>query len=161
MCSQASRVYNFPMAKGVLFYNGRFAWNVTSHVGPGCPNKPDDVQLVQLGYYCRARNPKAGTTPEEKATAMAVVPGAPYTGAASDPLTIAIKAHQKARGGTQDGKVSPIPGNQPAYSADMSWMIIPLSNNIYDVLRDVWPAIHKSQQCPPALAATSKAVFEP
>lgn len=100
-------------------------------------------------------------SPEEKASAMAVVPGSPYSGAPNDPLTIAIKTHQKARGGTQDGKVSPIPGNQPAYAAGTSWMILPLSNNIYDVLREFWPAIHKSPKCPPALAAVSKAVFEP
>lgn len=148
------------MARGLFFSNHRFCWNVEGHVGPGCPNRPEDVQLVQFGYWCTARNPKAGNSPSEQAAYDAVIPGAPYTGSPADPLSIAIREHQKARGGTQDGRVSPIPGNQPGYGPT-SWMIVPLSNNIYDTMRDIWPCLHKSPKCPPALAAKSKIMFEP
>jgi hypothetical protein len=41
-----------------------------------------------------------------KALAAKVVPGALYTGGATDPLTLAIKEHERGRGGTQDGHVS-------------------------------------------------------
>ena len=32
----------------------RFCWNIGANVGPGCPNRIDNVHLVQLGYACKA-----------------------------------------------------------------------------------------------------------
>lgn len=140
--------------------NKVFFWNIDSHVGPGCPNKADDVQLVQYGYYCMARNPAgASLTPAEKAAYLAVVPGAGYSGAWNDPLTVAIKTHQAHRGGTQDGKVSPVPANSSGSYGPTTWMIVPLVNNIKDVNRQVWPNIHKGQNCPNALKTVSERTF--
>lgn len=147
------------MAHGILLGpEKRFFWNVDSHVGQGCPNKPDDVQLVQFGYYCMARNPAANLTPQEKAAYKTIVPGAPYSGAANDPLTIAIKAHQASRGGTQDGRVSPIQNASGSYG-EKAWMIVPLVNNIKDVNRQVWPNIQKAHKCPSGLAAVAEKTF--
>lgn len=147
------------MAHGILLGPQKiFFWNVDAHVGPGCPNKPEDVQLVQFGYYCMARNPAANNTPQEKAAYKAVVPGAPYSGAANDPLTIAIKTHQAVRGGTQDGRVSPIQNASGSYG-EKSWMIIPLVNSIKDVNRQAWPNIQRAQKCPAALAAVAERTF--
>lgn len=64
----------------ILGENKRFFWNLEGNVGPGCPNKLEDVQLVQLGFYCKANNPKYMANAEAKAIYGAVVPGAPYTG---------------------------------------------------------------------------------
>jgi hypothetical protein len=45
------------MASGVLIGSGRnFFWNLDANVGPGQTNNPDDVQLIQLAYFCMAAN---------------------------------------------------------------------------------------------------------
>lgn len=135
-----------------------FVWNIDAHVGPGCPNRPEDVQLVQLGYYWMARNPKKAMTPQRKAAYSAVVPGSKYTGLPGDPLSVAIKVHQQERGGTQDGKVSPV---QPsgAYGEHI-YMLVSLSNNIKYTNFNVWPLLHKVPNCPAALAAASRRTFD-
>jgi hypothetical protein len=56
------------MAHGMIVgAEKKFAWNVDAHVGPGCPNKAENVQVVQYGYYCVGKSPKppAGLTPAE------------------------------------------------------------------------------------------------
>jgi hypothetical protein len=77
------------------------------------------------------------------------VPGAPYTGGPADPLTIAIKLHQKHRGGVQDGRISPA---QQTLTYD--WMILALSNNVSSYLASTWPRIEHHPKCPAALAAS-------
>lgn len=154
------------MASGILMNDGikrRFFWNVDAHVGPGCPNRPDDVQLVQFAYYCMAQTPNglAPFTPAEKAGIQAVVPGAQYTGAPTDPLTIAIKAHQRIRRGTQDGKVSPIQSASGHYGGTMTWMVIPLNRNIMMLHGAHWPLLHRMPKCPPDLAQVSRNCFDP
>jgi hypothetical protein len=148
------------MANGILM-GPQFTWNIETNVGPGCPNKIEDVQLVQLGYLCKANNPKIPATPEEKAIYGAVVPGSAYSGSPSDPLTIAIKYHQKLRGGTQDGHVSSIKNttNGGYYSGNIAWMLLALTNNIADALGDHWPRLDKHPQCPAALKAASLRVL--
>lgn len=131
------------MAKGIHSKSNRFFFTVESHVGPGCPNKAEDVLLVQLGYASIVANNPAVFTPQEKAVFAKVVVGAPYTGMANDPLTLAIKTHQKNRGGTQDGKVSPMPNGAEGYDANHSWMIVPLNNNMKDVMGTNWPRLEK------------------
>lgn len=134
------------MARGLVAQNGRFYWNVDAHVGPGCPNKVDDVQLVQFGYWCMGNNSKTPGSPADRALFAAVVPGAIYTGSPSDPLTLAIKRHQAMRGGTQDSRISPMQANQ-----GYNWMISALSNNISNYLATQWPRIDRHAKCPPAL----------
>jgi hypothetical protein len=148
------------MAKGMIV-DPKFIWNTDANVGPGCPNKPEDVQLVQLGYACSANNPKNPASAEEKAAFGAVVPGASYTGAPNDPLTIAIKLHQKNRGGTQDGVVSSIKSNTGTYAAGMTWIMIALNNNIADALGGSWPYLDKHPQCPKTLRDASLRVLTP
>ena len=149
------------MAKGMILANDVFVWNAASHVGPGCQNALADVQLVQLGYAALAANPKSGAPPEDKPVYSAVVVGSTYTGAANDPLTLAIKRHQQRRGGTQDGRVSPIQSTSGVYDAAHTWILVVLSNNIKDVLGANWPHLDRHPKCPPALAAVSKKAFAP
>jgi hypothetical protein len=148
------------MATGKMLDGGRFCFNVDSHVGPGCPNKTDDVQLVQFGYYCMTRSNYApfGLTPAEMAIIKTVVPGAPYTGSPTDPLTLSIKAHQRARGGTQDGRVSPFT-NASGFYGEQTWMIISLVVNIIIVYSELYPRLDKAPNCPPVLAATVRRMF--
>jgi hypothetical protein len=35
----------------------RFLFNIGTNVGPRCPNRPDDVEFVQLGYFAMVRDP--------------------------------------------------------------------------------------------------------
>jgi hypothetical protein len=136
------------MASGTLLSNGtdkRFFWNVDGNVGPGCPNQPEDVHLVQLGFYCKARNVKHPPTAEAKAIYMAVSPGQHYTGGYNDPLSIAIRQFQKERGGTQDGHVSVMKG--ATYSGDHSYMLVALNNHIAMGVGTAWPYIDKHPKC--------------
>ena len=144
------------MAKGIVCNNGRFYWTVETHVGPGCPNKVDDVQLVQFCYSCLAANPKTPVTPADRAIFAAVVPGAPYTGSQADPLTIAIKLHQKQRGGTQDGRISPA-----QQTITYEWMILSLSNNTSNYVGQIWPRIDLHPKCPATLKAIVLKCVEP
>jgi hypothetical protein len=87
------------MAKTIILTdrdNGNhFMWNTHANVGPNCPNRADDVQLVQLGYICLG----TGTTYPGDDQGLAdlaakINPGDPYTGSPSDPLSLAIRRHQ-------------------------------------------------------------------
>lgn len=137
----------------------RFWWTVHAHVGPGCPNKIEDVQLVQLGYFCKASSQKDGSNPAQKAIYAKVVPGAVYSGKLDDPLTIAIKTHQQHRGGTQDGRVSPIGNSVGMYDGQHIWMVMALSNAILEVIKANWPRLDSHPKCPAALKGAVERVF--
>jgi hypothetical protein len=137
----------------------KFFWNVDGKVGPASPNKIEDVQLVQLGYLCASVGQNTGIPAELKAVFGRVVPGAGYSGKSDDPLTVAIKAHQKFRGGTQDGVISVMHNASGIYDGVHSWMIASLNNNIKDVLGTNWPHLGRHPQCPAPLKAAALAVF--
>lgn len=146
------------MATGIMMGTPReFLWNIEAHVGPYCPNKPGDVQLVQLGYICA--KPKAIQVPALKAAIDKIVWGAPYNGGANDPLTLAIKAHQKHMGGVQDGKVSPIQVVPSIPQALATWMLTALMLHTRNDPASHWPLLSKRSGCPAALAAAVATVF--
>jgi len=148
------------MASGILLDFGRFYWNVDSNVGIGSPNKTEDVHLVQLAFQCKSVNPKLSLSAEEKAIYGAVVPGAPYSGSPTDPLSIAIKFQQKKRGGVQDGHVSRM---QPAgkYAEGHTWMLVGLNNNMFDVLgQSRWPYLDRLPKCTATLKELVARVFQ-
>ncbi len=60
------------MAKGLVAQDGRFYWTVDAHAGPGCPNKADDVQLVQFGCWCMGNNQKTLASPAKPSTAFSL-----------------------------------------------------------------------------------------
>jgi hypothetical protein len=47
------------MVKGLLANTGSLFWNLSADVGPGQPNRPDDVEFVRFGYIMLRDNPKA------------------------------------------------------------------------------------------------------
>jgi hypothetical protein len=137
----------------------RFFFNTTANVGLASPNLLEDVQLVQLGYFALTQD-RANLVPEElKQAAAIVVPGAPYTGAPTDPLTVAIKAHQKVVGGPQDGHVSTIKG-ELRYDADHLFMLAAMMNFIRAMMGREFPRIDKHPKCPPALAMSVRRTFD-
>jgi hypothetical protein len=138
----------------------KFFFNISGNVGPNCPNKPEDVQLVQFAYFAMAQNKLPEIPPDLMAAAGAVVPGAPYSGSPNDPLTIAIRADERARGGTQDGHISVVRGNLQTYSADNFYLLVRLVNHIRKLLGKDFPRIDKHPKCPPQLAASVRQTFE-
>jgi hypothetical protein len=131
----------------------RPAFNIDGHVGLKAPNIDDDVALVQLAYHFRAKSGLG--TPEEQRAALRIRPGDICSGNEDDPLVIAIRAHQKARGGTQDGRVSPVQGGGLYVDAGGShtYMLTALVNNIADGCPEIYPRLDKlGELCPSALA---------
>jgi len=143
------------MATPVVIGSGagrRFAWNVSANVGVSSPNQPDDVQLVQLGYFCAQYCTKYYDA-ASRAIFAAVIPGALYSGQENDPLTRAIRAQEKSRGGPQDGHVSVI-ANLTTGSYDggpHGYLMIRLNNLIMDQMLRDFPRIDKHPKCPPLL----------
>jgi len=132
------------MIPGLFGPNHKFFWNIEAHVGPGCPNKTEDVHLVQLGYASGVLN--AAVSYAESLIFRTVTPGAAYKGDANDPLTLAIKIHQRTRGGTQDGRVSPI--GQTGNYGTHSWMLMPINNWIRnEITNGQWPRIDHHPKC--------------
>lgn len=135
----------------VCFTPKLFFWNIDANVGIGSPNRPDDVQLVQLGYHCMSKGSDPRITPQLKVIFAAVVPGAPYGGSLQDPLSIAIRAHERSRGGTQDGHVSVIKSATGSYSASSTYMLTALDVQIRQQIPNDYPRLDKHPMCPPAL----------
>lgn len=129
----------------------RFIWNLTANVGIGSPNRREDVQLVQFGYFAAANNAKNPPRPDLKAIYAAVKPGGDFTGREDDPLIRAIRAHQKVRGGPQDGHVSVMTGGGIYASGDgpHTFIIVALNNNLVDLVPDGFPRLDQHAACPP------------
>jgi hypothetical protein len=142
------------MTKPYVVQSGtpRIFWNIEANVGVASPNRPDDVQLIQLAYRCKSLDMDLAVT--DLNVYARVVPGAPYSGREDDPLTLAIRHHQKTRGGVQDGHVSVIPPGTGMYDGKHTFMLIPLNNNMIDALPgDVFPRVDKHPRCQSLLRA--------
>jgi len=136
----------------------KFFFNISANVGLASANIVEDVQLVQFGFFALSQQPP-GMNEEELVNAAAkVVPGAIYTGAPDDPLTVAIKIHQKITGGPQDGHVSVMKGNI-RYDSDHLFMLVGLNNDIRAMMGSSFPRIDTHPKCPPALAASVRRTF--
>lgn len=135
----------------------RFFWNLSANVGVKSPNNTDDVQLVQLGYACAALSSQFSAA--TRAICATVVPGAPYTGQETDPLTRAIRAHEKERGGAQDGHVSVLQNlTNPSYDGVHVFIIVALNTQMRRQLVGNFPRLDKHPKCPALLRAlTNKA----
>jgi len=137
----------------------KFFFNISGNVGPNCPNKIVDVQFVQFGYFAVSQNKTAGFPQYLIDAASAVVPGAPYSGAPNDPLTLAIKADERFRGGVQDGHVSVMRGSV-SYDATHDYLVMRLCNNIRTMVGRDFPRIDRHPKCPPQLAESVRRSFE-
>jgi hypothetical protein len=147
------------MAKGIIILD-RFYWNVDQHVGVGGANKVEDVQLVQLGYFGMAAL-KASEVPAEMiAAASKIQPGETYTGKPDESLSVAIRMHQKLRGGVQDGVISPVQNTSGHYTPQLFWMIISLQQNLADSMAASWPHLDKHPKCPTQLSAIARKTFQ-
>jgi hypothetical protein len=134
----------------------RFFWNLDANVGVRSVNTDEDVALVQLGYFFMAQNGQGG--PAEREIFSQITPGEAYGGREDEPLTKAIRAHQRTRGGTQDGHVSVITTKTGLYvdaTGQHTYMLIPLVNNISDGDPDVFPRIDKLGDLCPAVLRTA------
>src|SRR5947207_14776782 len=147
------------MVKGLLANTGSLFLNLSADVGPGQPNRPDDVEFVRFGYLMLKDNPKATAGPfvALKAACQSITP----TGAFDDVLAAAIRTHQSLRGGTQDGRVSVARENKfnkGAYDGKHMWMVFPLNNSMSDRSPEIDPRIDLHPQSGPAVSATVRKI---
>lgn len=133
-----------PTSDGPVYW-----WNLGANVGARSPNHPEDVQLVQFGYFCMLNNPRNASLlkPEERAAFAAVKIGPSCTGQENDPLVIAIRAHEKSRGGAQDGHVSVAPPGQVVYDGVHTFILNVLVTNIRVVTKTDFPRFDKHPAC--------------
>ena len=137
-------------------------FNIDANVGAEAPNLPEDVQLVQLGYYAMGRNQVDANhyfPPNDLAVFKSVIPGAQYNGDPSDPLSKAIRAHQKARherghGPVPDGHVSAVPaGHSGTY-------MLPVLVAYAGLMRaDLYPRFDLYPECPALLRQKVKTLL--
>ncbi|WNJ88393.1 hypothetical protein [Bosea sp. 685] len=144
----------------------KMLWNLTSNVGAKSPNRPDDVQLVQFGFYCMGLPTAKLSDPSFRLIYAAVVPGAPFSTDEYDKLMLAIRGLQRSRGGVQDGHISALKQGQYTYrdaSGKHGYLMETLTNNMFDGLeassRGMWPRLDKHPKCPPLVAAHIKAAL--
>ena len=124
-----------------------FVFNLDADVGKASPNKLDDVELVRFGYFCKKNNPIAQPliSAREKVALQTMQPRGPYF----TDLQEVIDAHQEARGGTQDGKVSvgkPQSTHTVNYDSAHSWIIYTLSKDMSLFLPNMYPRIDLHDQ---------------
>jgi hypothetical protein len=141
------------------FRNQALFWNVSAAVGPGQPNKMDDVELVRLSYFLAKDNPKF--TSGDFAVMKPILQKVTTTGAFDNALAEAIRTHERLRGGAQDGKVSVAKANdfnRGRYDREHSWLVFPLNNNLIDMAGNLYPRLDLHPQCGPALKAVVRKI---
>ena len=137
-----------------------FRWNLSSSVGSGQINRLDDVELVRFGYNCLKQNKKFPPS----AALLPALRAMKTFGEFDQDLADVIVAHQKDRGGTQDGIVSVAnvtftSTNRELYDRKHSWIIIALCNNMIDVAGDVYPRVDKHPESGPEISRSVKSIF--
>jgi len=136
-----------------------FLYNIDAHVGTGRQNQLDDVEFVRLGYYSLLRNPRAGAIAAEVRAALTLLKPSGEFGADLDAV---IRAHQRSRGGTQDGVVSPMPAGtawKGRYDSMHTWIVEVLQANLHDLAGDKYPRIDTLEGCGSTLKARIKQIF--
>jgi murein L,D-transpeptidase YcbB/YkuD len=141
-------------------YNNEFSafyFNLHADVGPGKPNKQDDVELVRLGIKALRSSRKVQAGGPDAAAFMAasaqVGPMGPY-----DPsIGAAVKAFQKLAGLTQDGVVSRIVGSF-APSGNSYTLQIMLANMRF-LYPNLYPRIDQLAELGPTASTVIKHMF--
>ena len=148
------------MVKMLISTGNLLFFNLDGNVGLNSPNKRDDVDLVQFGFFAKS---KSSQTPEDLRPIFAKVqPGSSYSGQQNDPLTEAILAHQRKVGGVQDGHVSKINNAAVGYdfrSRFLPFVLVPLVNAIFDLNPNQYPRIDLNPSCPSVLREVVKGFF--
>lgn len=146
------------MAKIELVYGTFFRWNLTNNVGRKQPNQHDDVELVRFGYFCAFHSPLNATLRIRLFAELRVMrTSGPY----GDDLQNVIDAHQKLRGGTQDGTVSvakPTVVNRERYDGEHIWIMDILDTNLRDMVAE-YPRLDQHARCGPVIGASVKKLF--
>src|SRR5262245_60139527 len=132
-----------------LVHTSAFAlhwWNLSNNVGMGSPNNPDDVQLAQFGFFCMGL-PTSSTT-QSRTVYARVRPGAAYTTAANDPLTVAIATLELQLNAVQpEHRVNPFPDRGYSYQDSTGrhiYLLGYLMNSIYDAVGLAnWPRLDR------------------
>jgi hypothetical protein len=147
------------MVQALLAHTGGLFWNLSADVGPGQPNRPDDVEFVRFGYFLMKDNPKAMNGPF--AALKPVLQHVTPTGVFDNALAEAIRAHQRVRGGTQDGRISVARDNKfnlGAYDGKNTWIVFPLNNSMIELASNIYPRIDLHPQSGPAVSTSVRKI---
>jgi hypothetical protein len=142
----------------VLMTGHQFQWNLSQNVGPRQPNRSDDVEMVRFGYICF--KDAVGPTwdiPRKMQTELAALrPMGPF----DEDLAVVIRAHQRHRGGTQDGVVSVQRSTSTqTYDGQHRWIIAILNQAMLDATDDFYPRIDRHPQSGPVVSAAVKEIL--
>lgn len=139
-----------------------FFYNIDEHVGTGRANFPEDVEFVRFGYFA-LREAKSAKSAQARADLAAELAGLRPSGGFDTDLEAVIRAHERVRGGTQDGCVSPMRGylsaNHGTYDHKHSWIMVILNNWMIDLLGDRYPRLDAHGSCGPLLRSRMQAMF--
>jgi len=122
-------------------------YNLSDMVGPGKPNKPDDVMLVQVLLADMAAAKKIGH--------LSAVMGPPAITGTFDFATaywILLMQHENRAGVKVDGFVSPCKSSSGTYSGDTkAWLIAAMNAWYYKHLAQKFSALPTDSRLSPAL----------
>jgi hypothetical protein len=137
------------MVKAIVF-SSVHAWNIEANVGLHAPNQLLDVQLVQFGYLMMSMDPQARLQSFEREALAGLQVGPRCTGMPDDPLVKVIIAHQRSRGGVQDGRVSVIATASGSYTegGTFTYIMAVLNNNMRHMAPAAYPRIDQDPRCP-------------
>ncbi|WP_174280116.1 hypothetical protein [Sphingomonas bacterium] len=134
---------------------GVFQWDLDANVGRNCPNRVEDVELVRFGYTCMKS--AADLTAQQQSTLAAMKNSGGY----GPDLQAVIDAHESARGGAQDGRVSQLPKalTLTAYDGQHMQILVALNANMRADDKANYPRIDKAAASGPVISAKSRSLF--
>lgn len=118
-------------------------FNVSAHVGPGKPNRTDDVFLVQ--FLMKKIGEHYPKYPQTLSTLSVDGRYGPQTAAAI--MACQNEWKKKRPTLTVDGVVSPQQGTSPAYGGAV-WSICQLNKSVKDKYMNQWPRMQDIPGCP-------------
>ena len=148
------------MVEPIVFAN-RFFFNLSAQVGKGKSNQLADVELVRFGYKMKRLDPTSSTLPRNRAL-NGLLDNLAGRGPFADDLQVVIDEHEKQRGGTRDGCVSParhFQGIDGTYDGNNIWIIMSLNNNMRGVLGDGFPRIDLHDLAGPEISKFVRFLF--
>lgn len=134
-------------------------FNINAHVGVGQRNLLDDVEFSRMAYTAIGRDSLFKIDDALRATIASLNPIGPF----GPDLDAVIKAHERSRGGAQDGRVSPLPENTAAlgghYDRKHGWIVMALNTALRDVYEQQFPRLDLVPGCGASLVQAMRSLF--
>ena len=135
----------------------RFYFNTDADVGPGKPNRADDVELVRYGIKALRNSPKAQTGGADAAAFMAASAVVALVGPYDASVGAAVLAFQKLAGFTQDSIVSKMLGG--ITPRGNSYMLQVMQANMRYMHPNLYPRIDTLPEVGPTVSTVIRQMF--